>query len=609
LDVTWFASEFLKVYEGGTGEIPGGKITCQQVADLLTVEFGEVDSLSVECHGYSALGAVCGCPKVENTCSFCPDVSFPLDGSGCNISTTAAQQSEKSSDFCMFELNFFEPTCCDQDKRYADLDSVESGRKSGNDTCKFCWEETPFVDPDLDVWFWWPDLAWGYVENDRITCSQAADFLPTLSMKQDSFGCERANALGIVCGCESVENSSCNLCRNVATLIPDVYVAGDLCNQASRWVTQYRNGSESCTAFQNIWRDCCSDFDDTEWWDSIPYFGADTKTKEYALVWIPRVSGFRSLLGSSAIVVDVVRSRNNGITVNHSLVLVMSVFDIISSICWILSAAPIETPTWAEGAIGNQKTCRAQGFFYQLGYIGSISCNLTLSVYYLLVIVYNRREQQMKKTRPFLLGLPILIALSMACAGIPFYNCINFLCSIVPPPTGDSWLPTIFFTILPISTVFVGSSVIMLVIYCSVRKQTRAAMKWSMAARALSNASSSRRRIAMTPSQKMERAVQWQAFFYVGAFFVSWPVYMVGLVKSNSQTYALWVLVALLAPLQGFTNCLIYFRPRYVQFRARKRRERDARGRVKEMKEETETTGDQAIAGDQSCFRRDNTSG
>jgi len=56
----------------------------------------------------------------------------------------------------------------------------------------------------------------------------------------------------------------------------------------------------------------------------------------------------------------------------------------------------------------------------------------------------------------------------------------------------------------------------------------------------------------------------WQCVCFVSGFFICWPIYAVGIMVKNLP-YGVWILIALLAPLQGFLNCLTYFRPRVLE--------------------------------------------
>jgi hypothetical protein len=81
--------------------------------------------------------------------------------------------------------------------------------------------------------------------------------------------------------------------------------------------------------------------------------------------------------------------------------LAMSAFDVFGSIAWGLTTLPIPEYEYGEpsgiyGARGNEKTCKTQGFFIQLGYT-SIFYNMSLSFYFLMVVRYGMRENQIKK--------------------------------------------------------------------------------------------------------------------------------------------------------------------------------------------------------------------
>ena len=163
------------------------------------------------------------------------------------------------------------------------------------------------------------------------------------------------------------------------------------------------------------------------------YVGADTDAKRAILVWIPCLSGLASLIGSLLIIADVSRDKNKLSSVYHQLGLGLSIFDCLSSLSWILGTAPIPEyeygePTGIYGAVGNEATCVAQGFFFQLGLIGSVAYNAVLSFYYVLVIVKSCREWQLRPLRRWLHGIPVVLALGLAFAGLSFYHYLLFIC-------------------------------------------------------------------------------------------------------------------------------------------------------------------------------------
>ena len=124
------------------------------------------------------------------------------------------------------------------------------------------------------------------------------------------------------------------------------------------------------------------------------------KSGPIKLVWLSRISGMLSFLGASYILYDVLSSRKNRRTVYHQLVFGMALFDIVSGV--IFATLPmwkdqvIELAHEVHGARGTEFTCKLQGFFVQLGFT-SVFYNLSLTVYYLLVIVYGWGDFRVKR--------------------------------------------------------------------------------------------------------------------------------------------------------------------------------------------------------------------
>lgn len=205
------------------------------------------------------------------------------------------------------------------------------------------------------------------------------------------------------------------------------------------------------------------------------------------LAWIPRFTGLVSLLASSLILWDVLKDAKKRRSVYHQLMLGFSLFDMVSSIAFAFSTLPIpinasyydkELPSGIYGAKGNDATCTAQGFFMELGFVGSMCYNITLSVYYLKVIVHGLSEREIKKLRLWMHAVPLILSFGLACAGIPFYESAQVLCHLPPPPKANSWIPAIILTILPVCTVIVVAHVNMGRIYLHARKRANASRRW-----------------------------------------------------------------------------------------------------------------------------------
>merc|ERR1719254_165303 len=99
----------------------------------------------------------------------------------------------------------------------------------------------------------------------------------------------------------------------------------------------------------------------------------------------------------------------------------MSFFDVFNSVAFILSTLPLpssfseydinedtyDMPSGIYGAMGNEETCTAQGFFVQLGFTSALY-NMVLTFYYLFVIKFGMTESQIQRYK---LGfhVPVLV--------------------------------------------------------------------------------------------------------------------------------------------------------------------------------------------------------
>jgi len=349
-------------------------------------------------------------------------------------------------------------------------------------------------------------------------------------------------------------------------------------------------------------------------------FGADTKLKHILMAWIPRVTGLLSLIGSCLIIRDVAKNKKLRKSTLHQLVGSMSVFDAFGSLAFILSTLPIPveqfgSPTGVYGAMGNEHTCRAQGFFVQLGYTGALY-NMVLSIYYLLIIRFGMSETQVRRYKVWFHVPVLIVGFGLAFAGIPFYDNIEFFCHIQLPfkiETAKGFVsisnatdetPVNIFSLIPISMVMIVGGVNMIIIYYHVKKQDKAANKWRFTARDSTRSTNAAaeevaaavqeggRRASFAKSKDFMRgsmprvsfsasrdarstrriqnrltdSVFWQAIFYMGTFFLCWPIYYVSIFNRYHvwRNYGFWIALLILYPLQGFLNAIVYFRRRML---------------------------------------------
>jgi hypothetical protein len=123
----------------------------------------------------------------------------------------------------------------------------------------------------------------------------------------------------------------------------------------------------------------------------MEYITRDTKFK--AIVWTPRVTGSVSAVGSLLTLLTLARTHpRKRSSVYNRIVAAMSIFDLIFSLAWAASRAVLPDDSILQLTHGSQALCTAQGFLLQLG-SASFVYSMFLTVYYVLTIQYNIREQ------------------------------------------------------------------------------------------------------------------------------------------------------------------------------------------------------------------------
>lgn len=192
--------------------------------------------------------------------------------------------------------------------------------------------------------------------------------------------------------------------------------------------------------------------------------------------------------------------------------------------------------------------------------------------------------------------MPLMIGFGLAFGGLPFYRSTIFACHIQNPPTQKTWYPLVFLTFVPIFSAILFTTVMMIQIYLKVSMQSKRSSKWtfpnfrlrqeppvktkqrrsfvirreSSSNMQLSSSSNCRK---STRGGSLERAVFVQSLFYLFAFYFCWLFLFAAHLKASpslpgdrtsGSAYAFFVATFAIAPLQGFWNCCVYFRPRMV---------------------------------------------
>lgn len=318
-----------------------------------------------------------------------------------------------------------------------------------------------------------------------------------------------------------------------------------------------------------------------------------TDAQEKVLALLPILPALLSAWGSANIIYMVFTSRKT--SPYRRILLGLSCCDLASSLAcpWQAFLVPAATSqrVWA---IGTQATCSAMGFLQQL-FFSNVWYNGMLSIYFLVTVKFGVRESVVaRKLEPWMhvasLGYPLITASIGAGMGIYDEFNVGMGCWITNYPkgcgcneldTGECCVSPLLawiFAGIPAFCSFCCILISNLLVYCHVRgiinRGRRHASAGSNAVRMSRQMDASQQGRRDTQTQRT-RAVATQASLYVAAFFFCYtPSLTMRIMESmdydsedESKLFPLLVLQALLFPLQGLFNCLVFVRPTYLRIR------------------------------------------
>lgn len=556
------------------------------------------------CKGLQSLSSICGCSYPSNSCNLCSNQSHVPAASFATPTTFSKMALPMIPAQCgLVEATLHrvsqDDAICTEGRQYAGdcgCPGVSTRPAAAAGYCPFCRDRGHFAHPDKNIS---AQLEITGVLQRVLdlglspTCQVVAQFVST-TILESSPDCSRSQLyLGGVCGCQPVD-SFCQFCPNDDTIAyPDQLLYPLLrknafmsCADMNATLSQVKQSQRGLCVTGRTFNFLCGCNGGVR-----EYLGANTVVKQAYMAWLPRVSGLASLIGSIFIIFDVFRDAKRRGSVYYQLVSAMSFFTCFSSLAWIFSTATLPStaygsPTGVYGASGNEATCKMEGFFLELGMIGGIFYTFALTACYVLIVIKNYREFQLKRLRVFFHAPVVLISFGFALGGIPFYEDVVVMCHVATPPLADNYVNTTIFILAPVSVALFGCVFNLSWLCWAALKQNRAARKWRMDDQRnryntnSANDSSSqmmgclncfRRGPQTTVSPgtggraQLDRVVLWQVGFYFASFLLTWPFYYVATLNATWENYGFWVLAGILAPLQGFFNWIVYMRPRWGQ--------------------------------------------
>lgn len=262
---------------------------------------------------------------------------------------------------------------------------------------------------------------------------------------------------------------------------------------------------------------------------------------------------FFVFMNSGLIVFDILRMlQTKREKVHHHLLLGLSCSDIIAFFCHFMSSWPIPSGSSVYGATGNEVTCAAQGFLFQLS-IASPLYNAALSIYYLLAIRYQFSDDEIRKVEPWMHSFTIVFSTSTATLGIALdlYKEARFGCWI----SNYNLKLQLALWIVPLMICLSVITISQIAVVIEVCEAERSGRRFSVGRR-----------------RSWTEQVCRQSIWYVGTFYATWiiPGVFLFLWKLYPKvSFSEWcgIPVAILTPLQGCFNAIVYFRPRYIRYK------------------------------------------
>ena len=305
-------------------------------------------------------------------------------------------------------------------------------------------------------------------------------------------------------------------------------------------------------------------------------------SERHSLLLTARVAGIMSILGAGYIIQDIVKDPARRTVTRNRIMVVMSTCDLLDALVHaVLAPFLVPKETGIPEAMGNELTCTIQGFFSFVVATTSPCLNVSLAICYTLMLHNQFSEDRLQKFDHYFLLLPMAYFL-VGITGLPF-NIYNFYgsytCFIRASPLycdkpespvecerGEFYMYWYYLNgaVVTLFTV--------IIIFCMNRMYTTALQNEQLSShqsppyssRNLSSCICWRSERHHVQEGNISRMLREQGLWYSGAFIVT---FIPPTIFTLWETYWTHFFCVVTFHLVGFTNALIYIRPRFIRFR------------------------------------------
>ena len=516
------------------------KVSCKKAKTLAA----QTEKGTEVCNQIQRVSTVCGCTVPGDACRLCKN-GGELTAMETLI-TTPNGENVRCASFEAQLHNFKSDSmeCTSLDESYAD--ECGCSEPEAFVPCSLCvgGDDVPFPEKEIQGF---SDAAYLLEAN----CGKIARL--ALLSHENSRTCRRYRGLAQLCGCKPRAENTCTLCKGGETMSNPfqkvLYTFGALELEEG---FQDGNTYSSCEISESFFAYWYTEDDSLCYWNQLmrgQTCGCPDNSEIEALVWTQRSSGILSLSGSLLIISSIItKPRNVRWSPYNQIVMGVSFFDSLSSIAYIIGTTFTPKELGLPGSIGNEATCGFQAWLFQIG-IASVYYSVLLCVYFLLVVKYDWTERKFNKVAKWVHVGVVAVGLTMAFAVIPFASPDWRWCYLGTPPQTASWLPGVFFFIIPVALCILAMTVLTVIFVRHVQQVYRKTQSKSMQGKGKGHKRGS-----------LASRTFWQSVWFLAAFYAVWPIqfaaFVVPTVPSN---YWIYLLAAMFGPLQGFLNALVIF--------------------------------------------------